>query len=59
MVLTIPDVNDGVKLHKFCAERKPKVRLEFMDAVYGNVDDLKRIAFNGDSAVFRAGMFSG
>ena len=58
LVLTIPDMNDGEKLDKFCAGLKPQVRLEVLKAGPGSVDDAARIALNVDSALFGAGMFS-
>lgn len=59
LVLTIPDMNDGEKLDKFCAGLKPHVRLEVLKAGPANIDAAARIALNVDSALFGAGMYTG
>lgn len=59
LVLTIPNMNDGKKLEKFCAGLKTQVRLEVPKAGPVNIDDVARIVQHVDSAVFRVAMCSG
>ena len=57
IVLTIPGMNEGEQVDRFCQGLKPQIRLEVMKAGAQNMNDASRIALNVDAALFGAGMF--
>ena len=52
IILTIPEVNDGEKLDRFCQGLKSQIKIEVLKAGAKNLEEASRIALNVDSALF-------
>ena len=52
IVLTIPEINDGEKLDRFCQGLKPQIKIEVLKAGAKTLEEASRIALNVDSAIF-------
>lgn len=58
IALTIPGINEGEMVDRFCQGLKPQIRLEVLKAGVKTMDEATRIALNVDSALFGAGMLA-
>ena len=56
IVLTIPNMNEGEKVDRFCQGLKPQIKLDVMKSGAQSINDASRIALNVDSALFGAVM---